>query len=57
MHNLIDQHNKEIDQAIIVTLNENTHAIDLQKTGDIYGEDTFLNVTDYSEKKRTIFCS
>ena len=57
MHNLIDQHNKEIDQAIIVTLNENTHAIDLQKTGDRYGEDTFLNVTDYSEKKRTIFCS
>ena len=34
MRESIEQHNKEIDEAVIVTLYKNIHAIDLEKTGD-----------------------
>ena len=40
-----------MDEANIVTLDKNIHAIDLEKNGDRYGEDTFLDVTDSSDKK------
>ena len=53
----IEKHNKEIDASFIVTLGKNTHAIDLQKTADRHGEDTFFDVKDSSEKKTTIVCS
>ena len=51
MRELIEQHNKEMDEAVIATRCESTHAIDLQKS-DRHGEDTFLDVTDSSEKKQ-----
>ena len=47
----IEQHNKEMDEAVIVTLDKNIHAIDLEKTGDRYGEDTFLDATNSSDRK------
>ena len=47
----IEQNNKEIYEAMIITLDENNHAIDLQKIGDRYGEDIFIDLTCYSEKK------
>ena len=51
VHESIEQYNKEMDESVIVTIDKNAHAIDIQKTGNRYAEDTFLDVIDYSEKK------
>ena len=40
-----------MDEAVIVTLDKNIHAIDLEKTGDRCDEDTFLDATNSSDRK------
>lgn len=51
LRNSIADHNREIDDAAIITLDANAHAIDLQKSGNCYGEDQFLETADSSEKE------
>ena len=51
----IEQHNKEMNEAVIVALDKKTLAIYVDKAGDRHGEDIFLNVTDSSEKKQQQF--
>ena len=43
----IGMYNKEIDEAMIVTLGKNIHDVDIEKTGYRCGKDTFLDVTDF----------